>query len=87
MPALLGIFYLFFNMLLLMHGYIFTKPKQTNPRKNTTDRFLKNLSREAYQWKAYLENSTNEELKKNAARVVTFLDSEIKQFVQSKNPK
>lgn len=69
----------------IMHGYIFTKPKQTNPKKKTADKFYKNLSREAHHWKRYLENNTNEELKNNAARIVTFLDSEIKSFVRSQN--
>ena len=71
----------------IMNGYIFTKPKQSNPKKKTAERFFKNLSREAYQWKNYLNNNTNKELKNNAARVVTFLDSEIKSFVQSQTPK
>lgn len=71
----------------LMNGYIFTKTKQTKPTKNTAKKFLKNLLRETNQWKKYLDNNSVKELKNNAARTVTFLESEIKSFVQSKNLK
>ena len=73
--------------LYLMNGYIFTKPKQTKPTKNTEKKFFKNLLREANQWKKYLDNNSVKELKNNAARVVVFLESEINSFVKSRNPK
>jgi hypothetical protein len=71
----------------LMNGYIFTKPKQTKPTKKTAKKFLKNLLRETNQWKEYLDNNPVKELKSNAARTVTFLESEINSFVQSRNHK
>lgn len=68
----------------LMHGYIFTKPKQTIPRNHIVDKFIKNLSREIDQWEKYIENTSQEELRSNATHIVSFLKNQLQNFLLSR---
>jgi len=57
----------------LLHGYIFSQPKQTKPQNKSLRVFLKKLHREIGAWEEYSVKTDIDEAKENSIRIIAFL--------------